>query len=61
MARRSMRSRFGGYRNRARVVYRRARSFRPRSKKNKTLLIVGALAVAGFLFKDKISALLAKK
>lgn len=62
MARRSFRNRFIRFRQKTRVIYQRARSYRPRRKSNKkTLLILAGVAVVGFLFKDKIGAMLAKK
>lgn len=61
MARRGMRSRFRGARNYARTVYVRARSFRPRKKSNKKLLIIAGVAAGLFIFKDKLTALFAKK
>lgn len=62
MARRRFRNRFRRFRQRTRVIFQRARRYRPRRKSNKkTLFILLGVGVLGFLFKDKITALLAKK
>ncbi len=62
MARRGRWSRF---RQRTRVIVQRvrSRSRRPTSfvKKNKTMLIVLALGVGAYIFRDKIKELVAKK
>jgi|GEM_PF-6619680 len=54
------------FRPRVRTIYRnvatRVRRYRPRKKKNNMLLIGLAIAgVAGFLYKDKLKALLPSK
>lgn len=58
-----MRRSYGRFRNRAQVIIKRVRTRRKKSflEKNKTLVGIAVVGVAGYVFKDKIKELIDKR